>query len=302
VLFLGASVVDAIGQVGFDPGSEWGTDSTSTADNTLRREDDACTADTDTTDAFDPAVNYTGYPQDTYDGLGSPGNLDCGGGGCSLSFVGDVTATVNGAGTSVSFAGRVANAGPGTKSVRLRVSYNRNGGPPTGTLTYGPVNLAQTGGNGVPFKVNQPIPGAAPPGTYNLTFELIDAASGTVCATDNATIVLSAPATGGGTEWIAAPLTFEASAGASASGAGVTAYPNPTAGTAVLRYTLAEGSDVRLVVYDALGREVAVLVDGRVEAGVHEAVLDARALPAGVYVYRLTAGAQVQAGRLTLVR
>ena len=37
VLRKGGTVIDSIGQVGFDPGTEWGTGLTSTADNTLRR-------------------------------------------------------------------------------------------------------------------------------------------------------------------------------------------------------------------------------------------------------------------------
>jgi hypothetical protein len=56
------------------------------------------------------------------------------------------------------------------------------------------------------------------------------------------------------------------------------------------------------VVYDVLGREVARLVDAEREAGRHEATLDGSALPAGVYVVRLTAGPFVQAQRVTLVR
>ena len=47
---------------------------------------------------------------------------------------------------------------------------------------------------------------------------------------------------------------------------------------------------MRLVLYDLLGREVAWLYDGDAAAGAHEVRADVSALPAGVYVYRLTAG------------
>ena len=80
------------------------------------------------------------------------------------------------------------------------------------------------------------------------------------------------------------------------------AYPNPFAARTAVAFDLAEAGRVRLAVYDALGREVAVLLDGAVEAGRHEAVLDATALPSGVYLVRLEAGGQVQAQRLTRVR
>src|SRR5690606_14190432 len=73
-------------QAGFDPGTEWGTGDTSTADNTLRRELSSCGPDTNPTDVFDPAVIYAGYPTNTFDGLGNPGNLTCGGSGCEQSL------------------------------------------------------------------------------------------------------------------------------------------------------------------------------------------------------------------------
>jgi hypothetical protein len=80
------------------------------------------------------------------------------------------------------------------------------------------------------------------------------------------------------------------------------AYPNPSAGRVTLPFALPEAQPVRLAVYDVLGREVAVLVDGEVEAGRHEAVLGAAALPSGVYVVQMTAGERTLTQRLTLVR
>lgn len=71
VLVKGGNVVDSIGQVGVDPGSEWGTGLTSTQDNTLRRAPGVCVGDTDPSNAFDPAVEWVGYAVDTFDGLGS---------------------------------------------------------------------------------------------------------------------------------------------------------------------------------------------------------------------------------------
>jgi hypothetical protein len=71
VLRQGTTVIDVIGQVGFDPGSEWGSGSTSTANNTLRRKGTIGSGDADGSDAFDPAIEWNGYSQDTFDGLGS---------------------------------------------------------------------------------------------------------------------------------------------------------------------------------------------------------------------------------------
>lgn len=64
-------MLDAIGQVGFDPGSEWGSGLVSTKDNTIRRKDSVCQGDTVETDAFDPAPEWDGFTKDTFDGLGS---------------------------------------------------------------------------------------------------------------------------------------------------------------------------------------------------------------------------------------
>jgi len=65
------TVVDSIGQAGFDPGTEWGSGLTSTADNTLRRMASVTDGDTDSTDVFDPSLEWDGFATDTFDGLGS---------------------------------------------------------------------------------------------------------------------------------------------------------------------------------------------------------------------------------------
>lgn len=71
VLRKGTMVIDVIGQIGFDPGSEWGSGLTSTADNTLRRKNTICAGDPDGSDVFDPSNEWDGYATDTFDGLGS---------------------------------------------------------------------------------------------------------------------------------------------------------------------------------------------------------------------------------------
>ncbi len=81
VLSQGTTVVDSLGQVGFDPGSEWGSGDTSTQDNTLRRNTDVMMGDTNVSDAFDPAAEWTGFANDTFNGLGSYGEDDGSGNG-----------------------------------------------------------------------------------------------------------------------------------------------------------------------------------------------------------------------------
>lgn len=84
VLRKGSAVVDVIGQVGFDPGAEWGSDDQSTADNTLRRKATVCQGDTNESDAFDPALEWDGFAQNDAAGLGSH-TAACNGAGLSLS-------------------------------------------------------------------------------------------------------------------------------------------------------------------------------------------------------------------------
>ena len=75
----GTTIIDVIGQIGFDPGSEWGTGLTSTADNTLRRKCAITAGDTNGSDVFDPSIQWDGFATDTFNGLGSH---------CGLSGVG----------------------------------------------------------------------------------------------------------------------------------------------------------------------------------------------------------------------
>lgn len=79
-------------------------------------------------------------------------------------------------------------------------------------------------------------------------------------------------------------------------------YPNPSAGRATAALALAETADVRVVVYDVLGRRVAVLHEGRLAAGAHRFGLDARALPAGIYVVRAESNTFTAARRVTVLR
>lgn len=80
VLTGSAGVVDAFGQVGVDPGSQWGSGATGAENATLRRMPDVCTGDTDPSDTFDPAEEWDGFAQDNFDGLGTH-TVDCGEGG-----------------------------------------------------------------------------------------------------------------------------------------------------------------------------------------------------------------------------
>ena len=80
------------------------------------------------------------------------------------------------------------------------------------------------------------------------------------------------------------------------------AVPNPFNPSTTIRYGLPSRSHVTLTVFNALGQQVATLLQGEQEAGYHEVQFDASGLASGVYLYRLKAGDFVQAKKLMLVR
>jgi hypothetical protein len=79
-------------------------------------------------------------------------------------------------------------------------------------------------------------------------------------------------------------------------------YPNPFNPTTTIRYSLKELGKVSLRVYDVMGREVKVLVDGVQGAGEYSVVMDATGLSSGVYVYQLRVGGFVFTKKMMLVR
>ncbi len=79
-------------------------------------------------------------------------------------------------------------------------------------------------------------------------------------------------------------------------------YPNPFNPQTTIDYALPQAGDVSLIVYDMLGREVEVLVDGPKTAGRHTVRFGANDLPNGVYVYRLAAGEKTIVRTMVLVK
>jgi hypothetical protein len=79
-------------------------------------------------------------------------------------------------------------------------------------------------------------------------------------------------------------------------------YPNPFNPKTVVSCQLPAASSVRLVVYDLLGREVAVLLDEERPPGAYSITFDASNFASGVYFYRLTAGEYVAIRKMLLLR
>lgn len=79
-------------------------------------------------------------------------------------------------------------------------------------------------------------------------------------------------------------------------------YPNPFNPLTNIKFGLPEQSNVKLTVYDILGREVGRLLDKELKAGEYDVTWDASALASGVYFYRLEAGKYVETRKMVLVK
>ena len=79
-------------------------------------------------------------------------------------------------------------------------------------------------------------------------------------------------------------------------------YPNPFNPTTTIAFTLPESSEIRLTIFDMLGRKVATLADGVVSAGAHTVQFDASQLNSGIYIYRLEAGNLTTTRKMTLIK
>lgn len=79
-------------------------------------------------------------------------------------------------------------------------------------------------------------------------------------------------------------------------------YPNPFNPTTTIKYNVAKYSHVNLKVYDALGREVKILVDKEQTPGQYEARFDGSSLSSGIYFYRLDTGNYSSTRKMILMK
>ncbi|HVZ40310.1 MAG TPA: glycoside hydrolase family 44 protein [Candidatus Kapabacteria bacterium] len=77
--------------------------------------------------------------------------------------------------------------------------------------------------------------------------------------------------------------------------------PNPVSTHGIVRYVLSRRMDVRVVLFDVLGREVTTLAEGSREAGENYVLLPALTVPAGSYYCRLDAGGRMLVQKVEIV-
>jgi beta-glucosidase len=79
-------------------------------------------------------------------------------------------------------------------------------------------------------------------------------------------------------------------------------YPNPFNPSTTITFSLPSRAFVTLHVYNALGREIATLVSGEMDAGTYARELNGESLPSGMYFYQLRAGAYSDTKRCIIVK
>jgi hypothetical protein len=79
-------------------------------------------------------------------------------------------------------------------------------------------------------------------------------------------------------------------------------YPNPFNPSTRIAFVLPAAGRVRIEIYNLLGERVALLLDEERPAGEHAISFDARSLPSGTYLYRMTTEGRSLSRRMLLVR
>ena len=79
-------------------------------------------------------------------------------------------------------------------------------------------------------------------------------------------------------------------------------YPNPFNPATTIQFALPRESQVKLKLFDILGREVTTLVDEELEPGEYKVVFEAKGLTSGVYFYRIIIEGFVRTKKLTLLK
>jgi hypothetical protein len=79
-------------------------------------------------------------------------------------------------------------------------------------------------------------------------------------------------------------------------------YPNPFNPSTLIKYQLPKAAFVMITVFDLLGKEVASLVNGNVEAGYHQAEFNGSDLSSGLYIYKIETDGFTDVKKMILVK
>jgi uncharacterized repeat protein (TIGR01451 family) len=206
----------------------------------------------------------------------------------------------------------VSNTGPNPAPLDLSVKARQNG---VAVLTRLLASGTLPAGATVTRSVSLSVPASAPEGEYRVTFRVGDFEGGLNYAAETFTITKEPGAAAGDAVAAGGALTVEAlpgdlftgvapaDAATPATHALSAPVPNPSTGRAAFTLDVVETQAVRVEVLDALGRRVAVLHNGPLQAGTaHRLAFEGSALPAGVYAVRAVGETFADVRTLTLTR
>ena len=82
----------------------------------------------------------------------------------------------------------------------------------------------------------------------------------------------------------------------------VSVYPNPFSSSTVIGYTLEKSAEIKIELTDILGKQIAVIANGKEPAGNHQITLDGKlyALHSGIYIVKITSNDIVSTKRIVL--
>jgi len=195
-------------------------------------------------------------------------------------------------GGSFSFNATVANASSSMQTFDVWCTIEVPGGAQF--VSLGPVALTMNPGASIVRLRNQAVPANAPAGAY-IYWGFVGDPPWTVTNSDSFGFAKSGTngEWTGAAGWICSGEPFPGEELTSSETlpsdfALLPASPNPFNPSTSLTFTLPAAARVRLAVFDIQGRQVATLVDGFRDAGVHEVYWDTAGLPSGIYLARLT--------------
>jgi hypothetical protein len=79
-------------------------------------------------------------------------------------------------------------------------------------------------------------------------------------------------------------------------------YPNPFNSSTTIEFDIPERTNVKLIIYDILGREVETLIDKELEPGKYKVNFEEKDLPSGVYLYTLKTPKFTKTNKMILIK
>jgi hypothetical protein len=171
---------------------------------------------------------------------------------------------------------------------------------------YGPIinrTVTLGAGGSLSRAMNQFVPASAPAGNY-IYYGKVGVVPDMVWNQDSFPFSKSGATGNGLGNWYL--MGWDASAtqgGISLNGYHLSQnYPNPFNPTTTIEFSLPIASNVKLVIYNVLGKEIETLVSGWFQEGEHKVEFNAKNLPSGVYFYRLQAEGFEEMKKMVLIK